>query len=288
MLRTCTWVAVASAIAIILLGAAPHAAFAGAASASTKCPSSATPPPGATVQHGLEVDGWCPLTDVTVNGGITVDPTPLAQLICCSQNVALLNGATVTGDVIVRSASGFVTGIDPNTFNLTHDRSTIDGRITFDSGGFLLADATVKGGIAKNGAFDWSQVCGHDPGCFGTDELCGSEVFGNVAVTDTNTEEVFIGDPVDAGFPNGDCSGNTFHGSVTLTNTNFVSADNEPAEVEGNVIAGSVRLDQSSSEVYGNTIAGSLLCIDGSVLFPAPPGDPSGTTNSISGQDTCL
>jgi hypothetical protein len=286
MLRTAISLAAATVVAAIAVGAAPGVAHAG--TAPIRCPSAGTPPPGSTVMHGLEVDGLCTLTHVTVNGGVSVDPTPLAQLICCIQNLALLNGSTVNGEVTVRSGSGFVTGIDGNTFNLTHDRSTINGRITFHSGGFLLVDATVKGGVNKNGAYDWSLVCGDDPSCFGMDHVCESNIFGNITVNDTNTEQVFIGDPIDFRFPNGDCSGNTIHGSVTLQDTNFVSADNEPAEIEGNVVTGSVRLDHSSAEVYGNTIAGSLLCAYGSVLFPAPPSDPSGTTNMVSGTNTCF
>jgi len=78
------------------------------------------------------------------------------------------------------------------------------------------------------------------------------------------------------------------HGSISVENTNFVSAHNEPTEIEGNTVTGSVHLSHSSAEVYGNTIGGSLLCTYGSVIFPAPPGDPSGTTNAISGTDTCF
>jgi len=284
MARSRTYVAVATAVVACAL-LAPSGASSASAGGPARCPSGGTPPPGSTIAGGLEVDGFCVLTHVTIDGGINVEPTPLAQLICCNQNLAILNGSTVDGRVDVGSASGFVTGIDPDTFNLTHDRSTIGGRLNFDAAGFLLADATVGGGITKNGAFDWSLVCGGDPGCFGTDLLCGSDVFGNVTIGDTNSEEVFLGDPKEPLFPNGDCAGNAIHGSVLLRDTNFSVAGAEPAEIEGNAITGTVKLDHSTVEVNENTIGGGLLCSNGSVV--RPPVSPDLPGNSVHGTDSC-
>src|SRR5580765_2677246 len=45
-----------------------------ARAAGTMCPTGGTPPPGAVIHGGLEVDGFqCNLTGVTVYGRITVD-----------------------------------------------------------------------------------------------------------------------------------------------------------------------------------------------------------------------
>jgi len=37
-----------------------------------QCPSGGTPPPGSTVDGGLDVDGVCIADQITVNGGVTV------------------------------------------------------------------------------------------------------------------------------------------------------------------------------------------------------------------------
>ena len=269
--------AVGAAIAIL----APSASAGSAAS----CPSGGTPAPGSTITGGLEVDGLCQLTDVTITGGITVDATSASLLSSGVQNAAVLNGATVNGSVVVGSGSAVFAGVDLSNGNLTHDPSTIDGRVTLNASGFALADTTVRGGLTKNGAFDWPSICDGDPSCFGFNFLCDSEVFGDVTVRDVNTEKVFLGDPREHQFANGDCVGNTIHGSVFLDNTNFVSFDGEPSEIEGETITGTVHLDHSTAEVNENTIGGSLLCTSGTVIFPPMGPDVGG--NAVRGQDTC-
>ena len=276
---------VAAAVAVAALAVFGQSAQ--AAPDRLKCPSGGTPAPGSTVTGGVEVDGVCVLTSVTVSGGIVVDETTLEQLLAGGgQNVAALSGATVSGGIVVESGSGLTTGIDLDTFTLTHNVSTIDGRVEFRHGGFFIAEATIRGGIIKDGAFDWHLFCGDDPFCFGTDFVCRSEVIGNISVNDVNSEQVFLGDPVDATFPNGeDCGTNTIHGSILMTNSNFVRFDGEPSEIEGETVTGSVRLDHSTAEVNGNTIGGSLLCANGTVIHPGPPPDPAG--NTVRGTDTC-
>ena len=74
-----------------------------------------------------------------------------------------------------------------------------------------------------------------------------------------------------------------------MTDSNFARpTDGEPSEIEGNTVTGSVNLDHSTAEVYGNTVGASLLCTNGSVIHPAPPDDPSGTTNTVTGANTCF
>ena len=252
--------------------------------AGAKCPSGGTPAPGSTITGGLEVDGICVLTDVTVNGGITVDATPPAEL-CCTQNAAFLNGATVNGEIVVESGSGVIAGLDPDTFNLTHDRSTINGRMTFNTSGFFLVETTLMGGLTKNGAFDWPSICAGDPFCFGQDTVCDSEIFGNITMSNVNTEQAFLGDPNEQLFPNGDCAGNTIHGSIFLKDSNFIRFDGEPTEIEGNTVTGSVHIDHSTAEVNENTIGGSLLCTNGSVIHPGA--GPHLQGNTVRGKNTC-
>jgi hypothetical protein len=74
-----------------------------------------------------------------------------------------------------------------------------------------------------------------------------------------------------------------------MTDSNFARpTDGEPSEIEGNTVTGSVNLDHSTAEVYGNTVGASLLCTNGSVIHPAPPDDPSGTTNTVTGANGCF
>ncbi|TMQ19950.1 MAG: hypothetical protein E6K82_18090, partial [Candidatus Rokuibacteriota bacterium] len=51
-----------------------------ALAAAFHCPSDGTPPPGSTVNGGLDVDGLCLVADITVNGGITVESGGHLQL----------------------------------------------------------------------------------------------------------------------------------------------------------------------------------------------------------------
>jgi hypothetical protein len=60
------------------------------------------------------------LTEGSISGGITVEPTSLAELVC-AQRLAILNGSTVNRGVTSGGLSGLVTGIHPDTFSLTHN-----------------------------------------------------------------------------------------------------------------------------------------------------------------------
>ena len=103
-----------------------------------------------------------------------------------------------------------------------------------------------------NGGFDWSSSCGNASDRFTADPICGSQINGDVTIRDNNTEQWFVGDPGDLFFANGDCAGNTIHGSVFMTNSNFARrTDGEPSEIEGNTVTGSVNVDHSTAEVYG-------------------------------------
>src|SRR5262245_40163036 len=99
-------------LTIIFFPLAAPVASSATAVAGAKCPSGGTPTPGSTITGGLEVDGVCTLTNVTISGGITVDPTPLAQLSLFIRNLAVLNGATVNGEIVVESGSALVAGFD--------------------------------------------------------------------------------------------------------------------------------------------------------------------------------
>jgi hypothetical protein len=188
--------------------------------------------------------------------------------------------------MVVGDGSGFISGWDLDTGNLTHVRSTINGGLTLNTiGAFVAADMVVRGGFTMNGSYDWPSICGSDPDCFSPVPLCGSEIWGNVTVRDVNTNELSVGDPNEPLFPNGDCAGNTIHGSLLISDTHFLSAHGDPTEIEGNTVAGAVHLDNSSAEVNGNTIAGSLLCTDGAFLRPPLPPDLPG--NVVAGTDTC-
>src|SRR5262245_51328606 len=145
MSRLSTWGAAVAALTVITLSVMPGAG-ATAGVALTRCPSAGTPAPGSTIAGGLEVDGFCTLTDVTVNGGLNVDPS------FALTNGAFLNGTSVNGGLVVGAGSGFTTGWDLETGNLTHDHSTINGGIsTTDLGALVVADTTIRGGFTMNG-----------------------------------------------------------------------------------------------------------------------------------------
>ena len=231
-----------------------------------KCPSERNPPPGSIVTGGLLVDDLCTLTNVTIKGGVTVT-----------------RDASTTDTPLFELRSGRVTGgitVNRGILNLGYNRFTNE---------LTHGPVTINGGITMNGGFDWPSQCDGDPSCFSTPGICGSQISGNVTIRDDNTEMVFIADPGEPAFANGECEANTIHGSVFLTNSNFVNKINfEPTEIEGNTVTGSINLDHSTAEVYGNTVGGSLLCTNGSVIHPAPAGDPSGTTNTVTGTNTCF
>jgi hypothetical protein len=254
-----------------------------AGAAGTVCPSGGIPAPGSTITGGLEVVDACVLTDVTIKGGVTIDPLPADF----SRFPALgLRSGRVTGGIAVNGGT-LALGFDPDTGELTHGQITVDGGITLNGPFFtLVAGATINGGVTMNKGYDSSHVCGGDPFCWLSGALCGNEIHGNVTVRDNNTVHFFVGDPKEPFFPNGDCAGNTIHGSVTFSDSRFTRpTDGEPSEIEGNTVTGSVSLDNSIAEVNENTIGGSFLCMNGSEVHPPAPPDLGG--NAVRGKNTC-
>jgi hypothetical protein len=250
-----------------------------------KCPSERRPPPGSVVTGGLLVDDLCTLTDVTIKGGVTV-----TRDASTSQDPLFeFRSGRVTGGITVNKGNLFL-GVNRFTGELTHGPVTIKGGITMKQPMYYnLAEATITGGITMNGGFDWPSRCDGDPTCFTGPAMCGNKISGNVTIRDDNTEQVFVGDPGEQFYANGNCEGNTIHGSVFLTNSNFArKSDGEPSEIEGDTVTGSINVDHSTAEVYGNTVGGSLLCTNGSIMHPPPPDDPSGKTNTVTGTNTCF
>jgi hypothetical protein len=262
------------------------------AQAATRCPGDGTPPPGSTIYGGLEITGgvepgYCELHDVTVYGGIVVDPTPDAFLAQFEWNVVNLIGSTVSGGVVVgRNSEASSNIICDSGCNIQPQPTTISGGLRLNNAiqGFVL-NATISGAVTVNGNADLTPLC--DPAfCWANHVWCDVTVDGNVSLTDINGNQDFLGDPEEQLFSNGVCRGNTIHGSVFMRDSNFVRpTDGEPTEIEGNTITGSVYLDHSTLELGGNTIGGSLLCTNGTVIHPAPPHDVAG--NTVRGRDTC-
>jgi hypothetical protein len=253
------WVALAATVAAatIVLGVAPSAG-----AAPTKCPSGGTPAPGSTITGGLEVDDVCVLTDVTIKGGVTVDPLPVDF---ATVPLLELRSGSVTGGVVVNGGV-LGLGLSGDTSGVTNQPVTISGGITLNRPAqYILAGATIHGGITMNGGYDWASICDGDPFCFTPDPLCGNTIYGNVTITGDNTEQVFVGDPKEQFFANANCEANTIHGSVFMTDSNFIRFDGEPSEIEGDTVSGSIHVDHSTAEVNENTIGGSLLCTNGSV-----------------------
>jgi hypothetical protein len=282
--------------ALLAATAALAGAFTSAATASKRaeCPGDGTPPPGSTITGGLDVgggvDGYCELHDVTVKGGIRVEPTPDSFVAQGHWNAVNLIGSTVAGGVVVGAGSEVDANINFADFSVTPDPSTINGGLRIDQGRFTtVVNATIRGGLAVNGDTDNSLLCevfGVPPEfCFGSYAFCGLTIDGNVSETDINRNQAFLGDPREQFFANADCRPNTIHGSVRMTNSNFIRFDGEPSEIEGDTVTGSVILDHSTAEVNENIIGGSLLCINGSVVHEPPPPDVAG--NGVRGKDTC-
>jgi len=276
---------IVAAVAMIVAVLAPSAS-----AARMVCPHDGEPAAGSTIMGGVEVNGGrCRLDNVTVYGGITVDPTPESAV---DANFARLGfGSTVYGGV--RVGHGGLLAVDVvYATGEVNASSTINGGITANEAlGLDIEFATVTGGVTLDGTEDFSFLCGSpEDGCFQNTSMCGDNVFGNVTIsTPPGADQNFLGDPGEQFFANADCDANTIHGSVFLTNSNFLNPfDGESNEIEGNTVTGSVHVDGSTAEVYGNTVGGSLLCTNGSVIQPPAPGDPSGSTNDVNGANTCF
>jgi len=264
------WFPVSLLLATIVVAAALVTPTAGAA--STVCPSAGTPAPGSTVTGGLEVDGFCLMTDVTVKGGIIVDQSAAGFGL-------FMEGGTVFGGIV--DNGGEVDAESTATASLT-----INGGVRLNNAqDFDIIGGTIRGGFTSNGGFDCSPSGG--PGCFAVPNLCENTVYGDMTITDVSTGWVHIGDPeADEG-----CGGNTIHGSFSLSNSTVVCpvslcGQPETNEFEGNTVTGSVSVKASTAEVYGNTIGGSLLCTNGTVIFPPLGLDPTG--NTVGGANTCF
>lgn len=230
------------------------------------CPSDATPEPGAVVQGGLEVNGYCLLDHVTVNDGIIVDP---------GGNVEL-ESSLVSGGIVVSPCGEIEVDLSDHP---TGETSTLNGDLkataTTDcpSGGFSDLDiwtAQIKGSVSISGSY------------LGGPSVCGNQITGNVVLDHATSEHPFwLGDP-DGVFG---CPGNTIGGTLTVSNSLAVGIG-RTLEVEANHVTGSVLLSASTLELNENTIGGSLLCSNGTVILSREPDDdPVG--NTVRGANTC-
>src|SRR2546427_1937613 len=152
-----------------------------ALAAQNSCPSGGTPPPGSTVNGGLEVDGTCIVNNVTVNGGITVEPTGHLQL----------TSSTVNGGIVVLPCGEIDVNATTNGSGTpTGTSATINGGIVITAGtvcpigSFSDADirtALIDGGLSVTGAF---------PTAFPL--ICSNESRGGVTLNDISTPFDFI------------------------------------------------------------------------------------------------
>jgi hypothetical protein len=205
----------------------------GALAAGFVCPSGGTPAPGSDVRGGLEVSpGVCVVDGVTVSGGITVDTNGHLQL----------QSSTVNGGILVKPGGE----LDINAFTLgsgvpTGTTATIHGGITINNPYDLdLETATIDGGITQTGS--------GGPGFVTT--VCGNSISG--ATSFSNGTFQLGGGPV-VNNSSINCAGDSFDGTVSLTNATVYMGD--------------------------NTIRGSLLCSNSHVIVVTP--------NTITGKNTC-
>lgn len=247
-----TVVGLVAAALLAMGGALAPPAFALAAPTNS-CPGAGTPAPGSTVKGGLEVDGVCSVSDVTVDGGIVVEG----------------GGHLVFVDSVAR---GGITVMSGGELDINHDigqspvgsGGRVDGGIVLTNPlDFDIWSTTVNGGI---------QVIGDSTPDAPT--LCGTAVNGTVDVSNATTTGIFVGDPEDnPTFATALCPGNTINGGITFSNVHG-------GAIEGNTVAGSVALDASSVEFNGNTITGSSTCTNGTVIVPGEAPDPAGNSCS--------
>lgn len=256
MKRHFSYCVAAVILSVMVLGASR--AFA----AGARCPSGGTPPPGATVIGGLEVDGVCVLNKVTIHGGVVVDLSAGLEL----ENCIVFGGIVVNpggeldvGHLLTSNADP--TG-NPNTIN---GGIVIDGAVDFD-----LDGVKINGGLTVTGSIKEFP------------SICGSTILGDVSFADVLVGGfITFADPEDSPFPTKPCLGNRITGSVTLNN----ALSNSTFDLEGNSIGGSVFLDASKLEFGGNKIAGSAVCSGGTVIVPPPGPDVFG--NTVGGSNSC-
>jgi len=283
------WLAALLAVGAALVGAAFVAPTAHAA--GLVCPRDGEPFAGSTITGGVEVSGGrCRLDNVTVYGGIIVDPTP--ESAGFNDNFARVGfESTVYGGISVGHGSRLGVGIVYATGEVNTGTRIYGGITANEAFGLDIEFATVRGGVTLNGLEDFSFLCGSpEDGCYQNTSMCGDNIVGDVHIsTPPGADQNFLGDPGEQFWTNANCDANTINGSVFLTNSNFINPfDGEASEIEGDLVTGSVHIDHSTGEVYGNTIGGSLLCTNGSVIQPPAEGDPSGSTNTVRGANTCF
>lgn len=239
-----------------------------------QCPSGGTPPPGSTVDGGLDVDGTCIVDQVTVNGGIIILEGGHLQL-----TSSTVNGGIVTlpcGEIDVNAVTGGVGTPTGTTATINGGIDITASAVCTTLGAFSDADiynAQIDGGISMTGTFAPGPLVFAPYVCGNT--IKGSVDIDDVTVTQVVTFEGAIGDPNAPAFP---CPGNTITGSFHMSHSSVFA-------VESNTIGGSALLGASSLELNGNTINGSLRCTDGTVILPPDPGDPSG--NTVHGSNSC-
>jgi hypothetical protein len=256
-------------VAIVALGMFGFPALA-AADAQNHCPSGGTPPPGSTVNGGLDVDGVCTLDQVTVNGGITVESGGHLQLTRSVVNGGILSLPCGELDV---NATTLGAGVPTGTTSIIHGGIDIEANNVCPLGAVSDVDiftAQIDGGISMTGTFPITfapYICGND--------INGGVHLNDVTVIPLGTFEGTIGDP-DNGFRA--CPANTISGSFHMSNSSMFA-------VEANTIGGSVLLSGSTLELNGNTINGSLRCTNGTVIVPGEPTDPPG--NTVLGKNSC-
>jgi hypothetical protein len=221
--------AVLAGIAGLASAAALALAPTPASAAPYTCP--ADPPPGSTVNGGLDVvTGVCHLVGVTVNGGIMVDSNAHLEL----------EKATVNGGITVEPNGELESGHTIHSVVATFTPSVIRGDINWIQGSDLdLDNATVLGAVNIEGPVLPTS---------GSPTICGSTFMGALRITDLNGAQLFEppefgdpGEPIEFG-PYPDCPSNTFGGSVEFRNSSVI-------EMEGNQIGGSVQLDGSQIDV---------------------------------------
>jgi hypothetical protein len=185
-----------------------------------------------TILFNVEVTaGPCFLDNITVTGGIIVNPRGQLQL----------SNSTVSGRIQVLPGGELdIQAVTGRQGQLIPGSSTITGGITIDTADDLdLFNATVVGGISITGPVNATYA------------LCGLAIIGPLTLTDSTGGFARIGIS-----SSGPCdSGNTIVGSVTVDNSVIEDFTN-------NTVIGSLRCVNGGVVIAssGNTIVGSNTC----------------------------
>ena len=207
-------------------------------SAQSSCPSGGNPPPGSTVNGGLDVDGTCILDDVTVNGGITVEATGHLEI-----QRGTVNGVIVTTAGTV-CPPGSVSDADIWT-------AQIDGGIsvsgTFPAARPFICGNEIRGGVTLT---DIATVFGFflgdpDAPAPGSAGCPGNTIHGTLHVTNSRNLEVesnIIGGSVLLSGSVLELNGNTINGSLRCSNGTII-LPGEPPDTQGNTVRGANTCD---------------------------------------------